>query len=206
MNKDEKIASIKTWLGSGSINVFGRPFAGKDYQGKILQELIDGHLIGGGEILRGSKMPDHIKQIMKTGELIPSNDYVNIVLPFLNQPRLANKPLILSSVGRWHGEEDGVIEALKESNHPLKAVIYLDISNEDSHNRLKALNIYHDRESRNDDTEELLKTRFDEFNTKTVPVIDFYRNTGLLIELDGSKTRDEVTKDIIEALYRQALA
>lgn len=96
-------SQLKAWLGSGSINIFGRPFAGKDTQGKKLAALFDATLLGGGDILRGSTMPERIKALMRTGELIPTDDYISIVLPYLSQPALAGKPLILSSVGRWHG-------------------------------------------------------------------------------------------------------
>jgi len=204
MYSPEKLNEIKRWLGSGSINIFGRPFAGKDAQGKRLMELLGGNLIGGGDILRKSSMTDQIKAYMRTGKLIPSNDYVNIVLPYLSQPQFMNEPIFLSSVGRWHGEEDGVIRATKESNHPIKAVIYLDISNNESHNRWLAREINNDRSSRHDDTEEILNIRFGEFQDKTVPVLDFYDQLGLLIKIDGKRTRDEVTLDIIKALSQLA--
>jgi adenylate kinase len=189
------------WLGSGTIDIFGRPFAGKDFQGRRLAQIFGGNLVGGGDILRRSSMPDDIKTYMKSGKLIPSDEYVNIVLPYLNQPHLSNKPLILSSVGRWHGEENGVIESVQKSGHPLKAVVYLDISNSESHDRWLAREINNDRSSRHDDTEEILNIRFTEFQEKTLPVIDYYRKFGALIEIDGKGARDEITKDIIDALY-----
>lgn len=200
MYDDKKIEQIKNWLGTGSINIFGRPFSGKDSQGRRLIEIFGGNLVGGGEILRGSTMPDRIKALMRTGELIPSDDYVNIVLPYLSQTDLAGKPLFLSSVGRWHGEENGVIQAVQAANHPLKAVIYLNISNEESHNRWLARDINNDRSNRHDDTEDILNIRFKEFSEKTLPVLDYYRKLGLLIEVNGYGTRDEVTTDIINSI------
>ena len=97
--------TLRAWLGTGSINLFGRPFAGKDTQGTRLADLFDGVLLGGGDILRGATMPDHIKAGMKTGKLIPTKDYIAIVLPKLMDESLHGKPLILSSVGRWNGEQ-----------------------------------------------------------------------------------------------------
>ncbi len=204
MYDNKKIDAIKKWLGSGSINIFGRPFAGKDAQGLRLVKLFGGTLVGGGEILRNSSMPEHIKNYMRTGKLIPSDDYVNIVLPYLSQQKLADKPLLLSSVGRWHGEEDGVIKAVDKSNHPLKAVIYLNISNDESRKRWLAREINNDRSNRHDDTEEILNIRFNEFAEKTMPVINYYRDLSLLIEVDGKGQRDEITQNIIDALYERA--
>ena len=198
----EKIAKIKKWLGSGSINIFGRPFAGKDAQGIRLAKLFDGNLVGGGEILRGSAMPNHIKEYMRTGKLIPTNDYVDIVLPYLSQPNFKGKPLLLSSVGRWHGEEDGVVKSLDDSNHPLKAVVFLDISNDESYTRWLAREVNNDRSKRHDDTKEILDIRFSEFEQKTLPVFDYYNKLGILISVNGKQSRDDVTKDIIEKLYK----
>jgi adenylate kinase len=201
MYDEDKVDQIKKWLGAGSINIFGRPFAGKDAQGKRLAELFGGNLIGGGDIMRNTTIPESSSSNIRQGKLAPSEDYIAIVLPYLSQSHLASKPLILSSVGRWHGEENGVIKTLEQSGHPLKAVVFLDISNGESHTRWLAREINNDRQSRHDDTEDVLKVRFDEFEGKTVPVLDFYKQHHLLIEVNGTQTRDQVTKDIIEALF-----
>lgn len=198
--KDTDITHLKEWLGTGSINIFGRPFAGKDTQGKKLAELFDAALMGGGDILRGSDMPDHVKAAMKTGKLIATDDYISIVLPYLSQPAFAGKPLILSSVGRWSGEEQGVIEATEQAGHPIKAVIYLNTDEEATRERWRALGHYNDRGFRHDDTEEVLEIRLEEFREKTVPVLEAYRQLGLLIEIDGHGTADEVFTLIVQQL------
>lgn len=204
MYDTEKIDAIKKWLGAGTINIFGRPFSGKDAQGQRLVEKFGGNLVGGGEILRNSNIPEHIKEYSRKGRLIPINDYINIVLPYLSQTNFSDKPLFLSSVGRWHGEEDGVVQALDKSNHPLKAVIYLNISNNESHCRWLAREINNDRSNRQDDTEATLNVRFTEFQEKTIPVLNYYRDLGLLVEIDGKGPRDEVTSSIISALHKKA--
>jgi len=68
-----------------------------------------------------------------------------------------DKPLILSSVGRWHGEEEMVIKSLRDSGHELKAVIHLEISEQESYKRWQNRDINNDRGERYDDTEEILK-------------------------------------------------
>lgn len=197
---------LKKWLSTGSINIFGRPFAGKDTQGEKLTTLFEGTLLGGGDILRNSHIPDHVDKALHRGELIPSEDYVSIVLPFLSKPEFAGKPLILSSVGRWKGEEAGVIDALKSSNHDLKAVIYLELSEDDVVQRWRALEEHDNRGGRYDDTEEILKKRLEEYRNKTIPVIDRYEELGLLERIDGIGTPHEVYTRIIEALRRRASA
>lgn len=195
---------IRAWLGTGSINIFGRPFAGKDTQGAALVQLLDGRLLGGGDILRASTIPAHVDQALRRGELIPSQDYVDIVLPYLSKPEFQDDPLILSSVGRWAGEEQGVIDALHAASHPLKAVIYLELDEETVKARWRALEQHDNRGGRYDDTADILEKRLVEYRDKTLPVIDAYEQLGLLIRLDGSGTPSEVTNAIVKALAERA--
>lgn len=195
---------IRNWLGTGSINIFGRPFAGKDTQGKFLAKTFGGVLLGGGDILRNSQIPIHVDAALKRGDLVPTDDYVNIVLPYLAREEFTDQPLILSSVGRWIGEEQGVIEALRESSHELKAVIYLDLPETVVLERWQALEHHDNRGGRHDDTEEVLEKRLGEYRTKTLPVLDEYEKLGLLIKIDGNQPPDKVSQDIIEALAGRA--
>ena len=203
MSDPKQISTISDWLGTGSINIFGLPFAGKDDQTGRLEELFGGIKLGGGDILRSSMTPE-IKSYLDEGKLIPSELYVKVVLPYLSQPELEGKPLLLSSVGRWYGEEDGVMQVLKEANHPLKAVIYLVISRDDALKRLYKSKSLADRGDRDDDNERLLMTRFEEFENKTLPVIEHYRQLGLLIEVDATLSREEVRNTILDRLADKA--
>ena len=200
----ENIDTIKEWLGTGSINIFGRPFAGKDTQGKKLADLFDAHIMGGGEILRNSTISPRISEVLARGELIPSEDYVEIVLPYLSKPEFMGKPLILSSVGRWIGEESGVMQALQQANHDLKCVVYLDISEDEVRSRWHALKNHDDRHHRNDDTLEALEVRLTEYREKTLPVIEKYRELGLLVEMDGAGEVEDIHRNILVALANRA--
>lgn len=200
MDRDAVVQELKDWLGTGSINIFGPPFAGKDTQGARLADALGAVLLGGGDILRGSDMPERIKRLMHTGQLIPTNDYFEMVLPYLSQNKFADKPLILSSVGRWHGEEAGVLEATSASGHPVKAVVYLSIDEATVWRRWEHSDAVKHRGKRADDSYEVLQIRLDEFRNKTLPVISFYRSQDLLIEINTNHQKDTVTDSILEAL------
>ncbi|HET7630073.1 MAG TPA: nucleoside monophosphate kinase [Candidatus Saccharimonadales bacterium] len=199
MTKDQ-LKTIADWLGAGSINLFGLPFAGKDTHGTILAETFNASLLGGGDILRNSIIPDEAKAVMHAGGLIPTDDYLRIVLPYLSRQEFADKPLILSSVGRWSGEEDGVIAATEASRHPIKAVVYLQLNEDTVKQRYQVSQSKGDRAERADDAEHLLDTRIAEFNEKTLPVIEAYRQKGLLIEVNSEANEDEVTDSIFARL------
>ncbi len=203
---ENQISIVAKWLGSGSINIFGMPYAGKDTQGTELAKLFGAPLLGGGDILRNSVIPEHVKALIDVGELAPTEDFVRIVLPYLSQPDFAGKPLILSSVGRWHGEEEGVIQAAEASGHPLKAVVLLTISEDILRQRWQTAQKTMDRGARADDAQDILSTRLAEFRQKTLPVIETYRAKNILIELDGNGSMNEVTTRILDALAQRATA
>lgn len=197
---DEHARAVATWLGTGALNIFGEPFAGKDTQGRMIAEQLHGILVAGGDILRSYHDQGELERIMATGDLIPSDLYLTIMLGYLAKPELAGKPLILSAVGRHSGEETHVVKACAESGHPIMAVVHLKLSEEEVWKRFDAAKALHDRGEREDDTREALANRLEKFRTQTMPVIDYYRARGLLVEVDGSLSRDEVTAEVLRGV------
>lgn len=201
---EHQLSIVKQWLGSGSINIFGMPFAGKDTHGHELARLLDGIVLGGGQILRGSQLTPEQKASLDAGNLFPTDEYMRIVTPYLSREEFAGKPLILSSVGRWIGEEQGVLAATEASSHPTRAVLYLTVDEETIYRRLDASKELGDRELRADDSREILVNRIKEFREKTLPVIEEYRKLGLLIEINSDASREEVFDSILSRLLQRA--
>lgn len=195
---------IKKWLGSGSINIFGLPFAGKDTQGKRLAEALGGRRLGGGEIIRNSNVPDYVMEEVNAGNLAPTKEYVEIVVPYLKHAEFTGKPLVLSAVGRWSGEEAGVMEALSESGHELKAVIHLELTEAELRKRWSRAHGTNERGERVDDAEHFIDNRLAEYRAKTVPVLETYEKMGLLEKINGHGTEDEVFDRILERLVKRA--
>ena len=201
---EDKISTIKKWLGTGSINIFGLPMSGKDTQGIKLAELLGAKYLSSGMIIR-AKEKEAKKSYSNFGSLIPSNVFYEWVLPFFERQDLFKYPLILSSIGRWQGEEDQVMSVAAGSGHDIKAVILLNISEADVENRWNEAKVLNDRGDRDDDKDlEVFKTRIEEFRKKTMPVLQHYKALGLLIEVNGDQPRNAVTDEIVEKLYRRA--
>ena len=198
-----KIRHIKSWLGTGSINLFGLPFSGKDTHGRELAKMFGSELIGGGDIIRSSGITKHIEHI-NTGALTPTEDYLNLVLPYFERQEFKDKSFILSSVGRWQGEEKVILNAAAESGHQLKAVIFLDINEAEMRRRWLLAQKLKDRGDRLDDTGFVFDKRLEEFRKKTLPVIDFYRKENLLITINGLAQKPEVSQGIIDQLFLYA--
>lgn len=202
---NEKITQIKQWLGTGSINIFGLPMSGKDTQGIRLAEALGAKFLSSGLIIRAVEKEQH-KDYSKTGELIPTNVFYEWVLPYFERSDLFEYPLILSSIGRWFGEEDQVMSVAAGAGHEIKAAILLNVSEADVENRFNAAKILNDRGERADDKDlEIFKTRLKEFREKTMPVLQHYKSLGLLIEINGDQNRDEVFNELVEKLYQKSL-
>lgn len=198
---ENKIHEVNEWLGTGSLNFFGKPFGGKDTQSEKLAPFFNAPILGGGQILRNSVIPPETQTKMNRGELIPTEDFVKIVMPYLSNPDFADGPLFLSSVGRVSGEEQGVINATEAAGHSIKAVPYFDITNDEVFRRLANTP---DR-GRADDTPASMEVRLEEFYTKTQPVLDTYEKMGLLLPVDAMTESDVVFNSMVHLLHDRAL-
>ncbi|MBQ9029759.1 nucleoside monophosphate kinase [Candidatus Saccharibacteria bacterium] len=200
---NDKLAAIKTWLGTGSINIFGLPMSGKDTVGVKLAEELGARFLSSGMIIRA--MEEETKNPMTSnGELIPTDLFYEWILPYFARDDLKENALVLSSVGRWSGEENEVMESAKNAGHEIKAVVLLDVSEDEVMHRWEIVNSLGDeaRTVREDDKNpETFKVRIAEFNEKTKPVIDHYEDLGLLIRVDGNKDRETVYQETVDALY-----
>lgn len=201
---EEKISKIKSWLGTGSINIFGLPMSGKDTQGIRLAEALEAKFLSSGMIIRAMEKETR-QNFSERGELIPTDLFYEWVLPYLERRDLFDYPLILSSIGRWAGEEDQVMSVAAGAGHEIKAAIILNISEADVETRFNSARILNDRGSRKDDKNlEIFRTRLKEFREKTLPVIQHYQTLGLLVEVNGDQTREAVFNEIVEKLYQKA--
>lgn len=204
MEREEKIATIKKWLGTGSINIFGLPMSGKDTQGIKLAETLGAKFLSSGMIIRAMEKETR-QDLSSSGALIPTNVFYEWVLPYFERRDLFDYPLVLSSIGRWHGEETQVMSVASGAGHDIKAVILLNISEADVEKRFDAAKVLNDRGTRADDKNlEVFKTRLREFREKTMPVLQHYNELGLLVEVNGDQTREAVFGEIIDKLYSKA--
>ncbi len=203
---DEKINLIKNWLGTGSINIFGMPFSGKDTVGMRLAQDLNGRFLSSGLILRAAEENDKdLFHEMSQGMLASTDKFRDIVLPYFHRSDLRDFPLILSSVGRWEGEEYDVIKNADESHHLIKAVILLNISEAEIRNRWEAAQNLQDRGDRSDDKiRSVLDKRVAEFIEKTMPVIQTYQKREILLPINAHADRETVYVNVIEALAKFA--
>ena len=200
MNLNEKLEKIKSWLGTGSLNIFGLPMSGKDTVGMRLAEDLQAKFLSSGIIIRAYEAEQN-KDMTGSGKLIPTNTFYDIILPYFSREELRNDSLVLSSVGRWSGEEDKIMEAAKAGGHEIKAVVMLDLTEEEVKNRFEAAKELNDRGERADDANiEVFETRLAEFREKTMPVLNHYDELKMLVKVPAIGSRDEVYVNVIDRL------
>ena len=200
INLNEKLEKIKSWLGTGSLNIFGLPMSGKDTVGMRLAEDLQAKFLSSGIIIRAYEAEQN-EDMTGSGKLIPTNTFYDIILPYFSREELRNDPLVLSSVGRWSGEEDKIMEAAKAGGHEIKAVVLLDLTEEEVKNRFEAAKDLNDRGERADDANiEVFETRLAEFREKTMPVLNHYDELKMLVKVPASGSRDEVYTNVIDRL------
>ena len=95
-----------------------------------------------------------------------------------------------------------MLETAKKSGHEIKAAVLLNISEADVISRLEKLQILNDRGLRQDDKDmNVFKNRLEEFRTKTMPVLEHYKKLGLLVNVNGDQSREEVFSEMVDKLY-----
>ena len=199
-NLIDKLATIKAWLGTGSLNIFGLPMSGKDTVGERLAKDLNAKFLSSGIIIRAFEAEQN-QNMTGSGQLIPTNTFYDIILPYFSREEMKDDSLILSSVGRWAGEEDKIMEAAKNGGHEIKAVILLDLIEEEVKNRFEAAKQLNDRGERADDANmEIFETRIREFREKTIPVRNHYDELNLLMKVPADRSRDEVYLSVVDKL------
>ena len=198
---------------SNRILLLGAPGAGKGTQSKRLAEAYGIEHITTGDALRANKdmETEHgtPREYMEAGDLVPDpvvNEIVDAALSEADGFVLDGYPRNLSQA-----------EYLSEQTD-LTAAVFLDVGEDELVRRLTGRrmdpetgDIYHtefnmpDDEDvaerlvqRDDDTEEVVKDRLETYYENTEPVIDHYRETGELVEVDGEAHPDEVFERIAE--------
>lgn len=178
------------------------PGAGKGTQAeKLAAHYRIAHLSSGAllrdEVARGTKIGRIAADYLERGDLVPDE----VVLEMLSARVLEaarNGGYVLDGFPRTLRQaEEAYAWAQSIEEVSLQAVVYLRVSKEELHNRLEGRA---DREGRSDDTEAAIAHRFEVFDAQTRPLLDFYAERGLLVEVNGEQSVEKVFADITHAI------
>lgn len=169
--------------------------AGKSTQGNILSDKLGIPYLSSGHIFREmakDKTPlgRYIKETINAGFLIPDDKTIEIVEAYLAHPDY-EKGYILDGFPRTP-------EQAEAFSNGVDAVVYLKVSDKEALWRLAG----RDDGDRADNTLQAIKKRINLFHEKTEPVIEYYRQKGKLIEIDGEQEIEAITAEILSKLTK----
>ena len=173
----------------------GPPGAGKGTQANLFCKKYDLDHLSTGDLLRvevssGSALGKEAAEVMNKGELVSDELVLSIV-----ERRLINikKGWLLDGFPRNVNQANSLKMLLDKINQPLEGVILIKIADDYLIKRLL------DR-GRQDDNEQVIVNRLRIYREKTSPLIDLYREQGILQEIEGNADIDIVFSSIEEAL------
>jgi adenylate kinase len=179
----------------------GPPGAGKGTQAKVISGRLGVPAISTGDIFRanvsgGTPLGVEAKRYMDAGDYVPDEITNAMVRDRLAQDDSA-EGFLLDGYPRTVAQVQELDSMLSDGDCALDAVIVLTVENEELVQRLLHRA---ETEGRADDTEEVIRHRQDVYREQTAPLIEVYAERGLLVEVGGVGTVDEVTERVFAAL------
>jgi len=181
--------------------LIGPPGAGKGTQGHRVAEHYDVEHIATGDLLREEVEADsdigrRASDAMQRGELVPDGLVFDLVMPRMIAAGRANG-YVLDGFPRTVGQaQEARLTALDNDVAVTQAVLF-----EASPDVLVPRLLERARsEGRSDDTPEVIRARLAVFNEEVEPLLDFYRDRGLLTVVDATASREEVWAALQELL------
>lgn len=171
--------------------IFGPPGAGKGTQAKLIKNEYNIPHLSTGEIFRSAiknetELGKKVKSILDAGELVPDKTVVALVKEELNKERYSDG-YVLDGFPRTVAQAKAYDKFLEENGESLYAFILLRVPQKELINRILSRG-----EGRSDDTEEKIKTRLEVFWNETLPVQEYYQEQGLVEEIDGVGSVEEI--------------
>jgi len=187
--------------------IVGPQGSGKGTQGIRIAEGFGIPAISTGDMFRaavasGSELGTQVTEIIQAGNLVPDELTSAVVRDRLAQADAAGG-FLLDGYPRNLGQVADLDAFLGGRGEELDAVIELVVPRDESVSRLS---LRAAKQGRSDDTEEVIANRLAIYERETAPILDVYRPRGIVEQIDGVGSLDEITDRIIAALEARGLA
>ncbi len=176
-----------------NIIIFGPPGAGKGTQSKFIVEKYSLYQLSTGELLRDeikkkTDLGSQISSIINSGELVSDEIVSKLIQNFISDQKYKDK-LIFDGYPRNLNQAINLDNLLKQSNQKINLVLNLSVSLETIKKRISERQ---SQEKRSDDNEDTAIKRFKTYEKTTKPLIEYYKNSNLLKEVNGESTINEI--------------
>jgi adenylate kinase len=210
------------------IVLLGPPGAGKGTQANRLETVTKTPHISSGDIFRAIRrestpLAKEVRSYMDRGEYVPDDLTIELVLKRINEQD-AKKGFLLDGFPRTLPQAGALDGALAEEGRKVDVALLVTAPRDVLLDRIQGRlvcpqchAIYnaatkppkddmlcdacgHPVEKRTDETADAVRVRLDTYMHQTQPLIDYYRNKGVLVEIDGSRPEDQVELAVDSAL------
>jgi adenylate kinase len=190
-----------------NIALFGPPGAGKGTQARMLAEKFNLSYISTGDILRkeiseNTKLGMEARLIIEQGGLVSDEIIVQIIEAYIDTQTKTNG-ILFDGFPRTYAQAYILEGLLLKMNTRLNCLISLDVPRDELMNRMLERA---KKEQRSDDKKEVIENRLREYDEKTVPVLQFYKEQGKYFSVDGTGSIENVNQrlnDTIESVLSQ---
>lgn len=187
--------------------IVGPPGAGKGTQAKLIASSFAVPAISTGDIFRdniknGTELGQQVQSIVSSGGYVPDTLTNEIVRDRLHQDDAVGG-FLLDGYPRTTEQVAELDRILGETGVSLDAVVLLVADTDEVVARLLKRAV---DQGRDDDTEDVIRHRQDVYHEQTEPVIALYRARGLVAEVDGLGSVDEVASRVTSALAERGIA
>jgi adenylate kinase len=181
--------------------LLGPPGSGKGTQATRLKEHLQVPHISTGDLLRaevaaGSRLGLEAKEVMARGDLVSDAILLGMLEDRVSRADTANG-FILDGYPRNLAQASALGELLARIGQPMDCAVQLDV---DSELLIQRIAGRAKAEGRADDNPESVRKRLDIYTEQTAPVVEYYRQHGMLTVVDGVGTLDDVFTRILEAI------
>ncbi|MFV0342641.1 MAG: adenylate kinase [Anaerocolumna sp.] len=212
------------------IIMLGAPGAGKGTQAKRIADKYTIPHISTGDIFRaniknGTELGNKAKAYMDQGLLVPDELVVDLVVDRVKQEDCANG-YVFDGFPRTIPQAEALDNALKAINEKIDYAVNVEVPDDNIVNRMAGRRAcvtcgatYHlvhiptkvegicdvcnnELVLRDDDKPETVLKRLNVYHDQTQPLIDYYQNKGILVEVDGTKDMAVVFDAILEVLEK----
>lgn len=187
------------------IVLMGAPGAGKGTQAKMLENNLGLPQVATGDLFRHNlKNQTELGQLaqsyMDRGELVPDSVTIEMVRDRLSQPD-CDGGAILDGFPRTLSQAEALNGLLSEMGGRIRVVPHIHVDQDVLVDRLlKRAEI----EGRADDNEETIRTRMKVYQEQTAPLLNYYQGKGLLVEVNGEQSIDEVQQELLLVVQEAA--
>ena len=208
--------------------LLGPPGAGKGTQAQIVSKTLGLAHISSGDIFREhlknqTELGKLAKGYMDTGELVPDDVTIAMIRDRLSRPD-CQPGALLDGFPRTPAQAEALQNMLADFNGKVNAVPYISVPEAVLVERLTGRwtckaegHVFHEKFNppkmagicdhdgselyqRDDDKVETVKRRIRVYLDQTLPLIEYYRNAGTLLEIDGTQSIERVTADLLAGL------